>query len=77
MENKEIANAIERMVRDVNEFSKSASEAKKRNLEVIEQDYISRILAMSKAMEYLGYMIYDDGFSDGYSHYKAIKVETY
>ena len=82
MEKREMEIAIEMMVDDVNWYSFIAERAKKRNLPMIEQDYISRILGMDMALSHLGYILESDGIRadcvEGadpmeYMHYKAIK----
>ena len=74
--------AIEMMVDDVNMYSFNAERAKKRNLPMIEQDYLSRILGMDMALSHLGYILEADGIKADcgkgiehieYMHYKAIE----
>ena len=82
MKKSEMEFAIEMMVKDVNWYSFSAERAKKRNLPMIEQDYLSRILGVDKALSHLGYILEADGIKADcgeciehieYMHYKAIK----
>ena len=82
MEKREMEIAIEMMVDDVNWYSFNAERAKKRNLHMIEQDYLSRILGMDMALSHLGYILESDGIKEDcgegiehieYMHYKAIK----
>ena len=82
MKKSEMKIAIEMMVDDVNMYSFNAERAKKRNLPMIEQDYLSRILGMDMALSHLGYILEADGIKadcgEGiehieYMHYKAIK----
>ena len=83
MEEKKLELAIDRMVLDVNLYSKYSEIAKKKNLAFISvRDYFSRILGIRDAMFHLGYRLEEDGKradrEDGiggieYMHYKAIK----
>ena len=82
MKKSEMKIAIEMMVDDVNMYSFNAERAKKRNLPMIEQDYLSRILGMDMALSHLGYILEADGIKadcgEGiehieYMHYKAIE----
>ena len=79
MEKREMEIAIEMMVDDVNLYSFNAERAKKRNLPMIEQDYLSRILGMDMALSHLGYILEADGIKADcgecieYMHYKAIE----
>lgn len=82
MKRSEMEFLIERMVKDVNEYSMRAERAKEMNLPMIEQDYFSRILGIHRAMFYLGYTLDNDGkradCGEGadpieYMHYKAIE----
>ena len=83
MEKKELELAINRMVLDVNLYSKYLEMAKQKNLPlIVERDYSSRNLGIRDSMFYLGYTLKEDGKradkKDGvgaieYMHYKAIK----
>ena len=82
MEKKELEFAINRMVGDVNIYSRYVERAKIKNLPMIERDYFSRILGIDLAMFHLGYKLEKDekraDREDGvggieYMHYKAVK----
>ena len=71
--------AIDRMVEDVNLYSRNVERAKIKNLPLIEREYFSRNLGIRDAMFHLGYRLVEDGKradrKNGleYMHYKAIK----
>lgn len=82
MEDKKLELAINRMVEDVNLYSRNIERAKIKNLPLIEREYFSRNLGIRDAMFHLGYRLEEDGKradrKDGvgnieYMHYKAIK----
>lgn len=82
MEDKKLKLAIDRMVLDVNLYSKNVERAKIKNIPMIEQEYSSRNLGIRDAMFHLGYRLVEDGKradrEDGvgaieYMHYKAVK----
>ena len=83
MKEKKLELAINRMVLDVNLYSKYLEMAKQKNLPmIVERDYLSRNLGIRDAMFNLGYRLEEDGKradrEDGvgaieYMHYKAIE----
>ena len=82
MEEKKLKLAIDRMIEDVNLYSRNVERAKIKNLPLIEREYFSRNLGIRDAMFHLGYRLEEDGKradrEDGigaieYMHYKAIK----
>ena len=83
MEEKKLELAINRMVLDVNLYSKYLEIAKQKKIPfIVERDYSSRNLGIRDAMFHLGYRLEEDGKradrEDGvggieYMHYKAIK----
>ena len=83
MEEKKLELAINRMVLDVNLYSKYLEIAKQKNLPfIVERDYRSRNLGIRDSMFYLGYRLEEDGKRADkedcvdaieYMHYKAIK----
>ena len=82
MEEKKLELAINRMVEDVNLYSRNVERAKIKNLPLIEREYFSRKQGIADAMFHLGYRLEEDGKradrEDGvggieYMHYKAIK----
>ena len=82
MEEKKLELAIDRIVEDVNLYSRNVERAKIKNLPLIEREYFSRIQGIRDAMFHLGYRLIEDGkradMEDGvgaieYIHYKAIK----
>ena len=82
MEEKKLELAINRMVEDVNLYSRNVERAKIKNLPLIEREYLSRSQGIADAMFHLGYRLEEDGkradMEDGvcgieYMHYKAIK----
>ena len=82
MEEKKLELAINRMVEDVNLYSRNIERAKIKNLPLIEREYLSRSQGIADAMFHLGYRLEEDGkradMEDGvggieYMHYKAIK----
>ena len=82
MEEKKLELAINRMVKEVNLYSRNVERAKIKNLRLIEREYFSRSQGIGDAMFHLGYRLEEDGKradrEDGvggieYMHYKAIK----
>lgn len=81
MKKSEMEFAIAMMLKDVNIYSRYAEKAKAKNLPMIEQDYISRILGIRRAMLHLGYTLENDGIRTDckdveaieYMHFKAIE----
>ena len=82
MEEKKLELAINRMVEDVNLYSRNVERAKIKNLRLIEREYFSRSQGIGDAMFHLGYRLEEDGKradrEDGvdaieYMHYKAVK----
>ena len=81
MEEKKLELAINRMVEDVNLYSRNVERAKAKNIPMIEQDYSSRILGINMAMIYLGWKLEEEGRRTDckdieaieYMHYKAIE----
>lgn len=82
MEEKKLKLAIDRMVEDVNLYSRNAERAKIKNLPSIEREYFFRNLGIRDAMFNLGYRLVEDGkradCGEGadlieYMHYKAIE----
>lgn len=82
MEEKKLKLAIDRMVEDVNLYSRYVERAKIKNLPLIEREYFSRNQGIADAMFNLGYRLEEDGIradsEDGvgaieYMHYKAVK----
>ena len=79
MEEKKLELAINRMVEDVNLYSRNVERAKIKNLRLIEREYFSRSQGIGDAMFHLGYRLEEDGKradrKNGleYMHYKAIK----
>lgn len=79
MEEKKLKFAIDRMVEDVNLYSRNVERAKIKNLPLIEREYFSRNQGIRDAMFHLGYRLEEDGKradrKNGleYMHYKAIK----
>ena len=82
MEEKKLELAIDRMVGEVNLYSKYVESAKIKNLHLIERDCLFRNQGIGVAMFYLGYRLEEDGKradrKDGvggieYMHYKAVK----
>ena len=80
MEEKKLKLAINRMVLDVNLYSKYLEMAKQKNLPlIVERDYSSRNLGIRDSMFYLGSRLEEDGKradrKNGleYMHYKAVK----
>ena len=79
MEEKKLELAIDRMVEDVNLYSRNVERAKIKNLPLIEREYFSRNLGIRDAMFHLGYRLEEDGKradrKNGleYMHYKAVK----
>ena len=81
MEEKKLELAISMMIRDVNIFSRYVEKARAKNLPMIEQDYISRILGIDRALIHLGWKLEEEGRRTDckdveaieYMHYKAIK----
>ena len=82
MEDKKLELAIDRMVEEVNLYSRNVERAKIKNLPLIEREYFSRSQGIGDAMFHLGYRLEEDGKradrEDGvggieYMHYKAIK----
>lgn len=82
MEEKKLELAIDRMVEDVNLYSRNVERARIKNLPLIEREYLSRTQGIADAMFHLGYRLKEDGKradrKDGvgaieYIHYKAIK----
>ena len=82
MEEKKLELAINRMVEDVNLYSRNIERAKIKNLPLIEGEYLYRKQGIADAMFHLGYRLIEDGkradMEDGvgaieYIHYKAIK----
>ena len=79
MEEKKLELAINRMVEDVNLYSRNIERAKIKNLPLIEREYFSRKQGIADAMFHLGYRLEEDGKradrKNGleYMHYKAVK----
>lgn len=79
MEDKKLKLAINRMIEDVNLYSRNVERAKIKNLPLIEREYFSRNLGIRDAMFHLGYRLYEDGKradrKNGleYMHYKAVE----
>ena len=82
MEEKKLGFAIDRMVGDVNIYSRYVERARIKNLPLIEREYLSRNQGIADAMFHLGYRLKEDGKrayrKDGvggieYMHYKAVK----
>ena len=81
MKKSEMEFAIAMMLKDVNIYSRYAEKAKAKNLPMIEQDYVSRILGIDRAMIHLGWKLEEEGRRTDckdveaieYMHYKAIK----
>ena len=79
MEEKKLELAINRMVEDVNLYSRNVERAKIKNLPLIEKDYFSRNLGIGIALYHLGYTLKEDGKradrKNGveYMYYKANK----
>ena len=79
MEEKKLELAINRMVEDVNLYSRNVERAKIKNLPLIERQYFSRNQGIADAMFHLGYRLEEDGKradrKNGleYMHYKAVK----
>ena len=82
MEEKKLELAINRMVEDVNLYSRNVERAKIKNLRLIEREYFSRSQGIGDAMFHLGYRLEEDGKradredgvgAIGYMHYKAVK----
>ena len=79
MEDKKLKLAIDRMVLDVNLYSRNVERAKIKNSPMIEQEYFSRNLGIRDAMFHLGYRLVEDGKRADrkgaieYMHYKAVK----
>ena len=79
MEEKKLGFAIDRMVEEVNLYSRNVERAKIKNLPLIEREYFSRNQGIGDAMFHLGYRLEEDGKradrKNGleYMHYKAIK----
>ena len=76
---KKLELAIDRIVEDVNLYSRYVERAKIKNLPLIEREYFSRIQGIRDAMFHLGYRLIEDGKradrKNGleYMHYKAVK----
>lgn len=79
MEEKKLELAINRMVEEVNLYSRNVERAKIKNLRLIEREYFSRSQGIGDAMFHLGYRLEEDGKradrKNGleYMHYKAVK----
>ena len=79
MEEKKLGFAIDRIVEEVNLYSRNVERAKIKNLPLIEREYFSRKQGIADAMFHLGYRLEEDGKradrKNGleYMHYKAIK----
>ena len=79
MEEKKLELAINRMVEDVNLYSRNIERAKIKNLPLIEREYFSRHQGIADAMFHLGYRLVEDGKRADrkggieYMHYKAVK----
>ena len=79
MEEKKLELAINRMVEEVNLYSRNVERAKIKNLPLIEREYFSRSQGIGDAMFHLGYRLEEDGKradrKNGleYMHYKAVK----
>ena len=79
MEEKKLELAINRMIEDVNLYSRNVERAKIKNLPLIERQYFSRNQGIADAMFHLGYRLEEDGKradrKNGleYMHYKAVK----
>ena len=74
MEEKKLELAINRMVEDVNLYSRNVERAKIKNLPLIEREYFSRSQGIGDAMFHLGYRLEEDGVGAiEYMHYKAVK----
>ena len=79
MEEKKLELAINRMIEEVNLYSRNVERAKIKNLPLIEREYLSRSQGIGDAMFHLGYRLEEDGKradrKNGleYMHYKAIK----
>ena len=79
MEEKKLELAINRMVEEVNLYSRNVERAKIKNLPLIEREYFSRNQGIADAMFHLGYRLEEDGKradrKNGleYMHYKAVK----
>lgn len=82
MEEKKLKLAIDRMVAEVNLYSRYIERAKIKNLPFIEREYFSRRQGIADAMFHLGYRLEEDGKradrEDGvgaieYMHYRAVK----
>ena len=61
MEEKKLELAINRMVEDVNLYSRNVERAKIKNLPLIEREYFSRKQGIEDAMFHLGYRLEEDG----------------
>lgn len=76
---KKLKLAIDRMIEDVNLYSRNVERAKIKNLPLIEREYFSRIQGIRDSMFHLGYRLIEDGKradrKNGleYMHYKAVK----
>lgn len=82
MEEKKLELAINRMVEDVNLYSRNVEKARIKNLPLIEREYLSRNQGIADALYHLGYILKEDGKrayrKDGvgaieYMHYRAVK----
>ena len=79
MEEKKLELAINRMVEEVNLYSRNVERAKIKDLPLIEREYFSRSQGIADAMFHLGYRLEEDGKradrKNGleYMHYKAVK----
>ena len=82
LESIDVEFAIDRMVLDVNLYSRNVERAKIKNIPMIEKEYSSRNLGIRDAMFHLGYRLVEDGKradrEDGvgaieYMHYKAVR----
>ena len=79
MEEKKLELAINRMVEDVNLYSRNVERAKIKNLPLIEREYFSKNQGIADAMLQRGYRVEEDGKradkKNGleYMHYKAVK----
>lgn len=83
MEEKELELAINRMVENVNLYSKYLEIAKQKKIPfIVDRDFSSRNLGIRDAMFHLGYRLEEDGIradsEDGvgaieYMHYRAVK----
>lgn len=76
---KKLKLAIDRMIEDVNLYSRNVERAKIKNIPLIEREYFSRIQGIRDSMFHLGYRLIEDGKradrKNGleYMHYKAVK----